>query len=143
MARKRLVIIDGYSLLFRAFYGSRYLSTSAGRPTNALYGFVNMLFALFGEIKPDAVVVALDETGQALTSAEFAGRIGKWRDGGTKDICFVIGGADGLDKAVLERAQLTLSFGRLTWPHLLVRVLLVEQIFRAQSILQGHPYHRE
>ncbi len=71
MARKRLVIIDGYSLLFRAFYGSRYLSTSAGRPTNALYGFVNMLFALFGEIKPDAVVVALDAPGKTFRHAEF------------------------------------------------------------------------
>lgn len=71
MARKRLVVIDGFSLLFRAFYGSRYLSTSAGRPTNALYGFVNMLFALFGEIKPDAIVVALDAPGKTFRHAEF------------------------------------------------------------------------
>lgn len=98
---------------------------------------------LLAAVPKGAAVVALDETGQTLTSAEFAGRIAKWRDGGTKDLCFVIGGAGGLDKAVLERAQLALSFGRLTWPHLLVRVLLAEQIFRAQSILQGHPYHRE
>ena len=72
MARKRLVIIDGYSLLFRAFYGTRYLSTAGGRPTNALFGFTNMLFALFTEIKPDAVVVALDAPGKTFRHAEFA-----------------------------------------------------------------------
>ncbi len=71
MARKRLVIIDGYSLLFRAFYGTRFLSTSAGRPTNALFGFTNMLFALFGQIEPDAVVVALDAPGKTFRHAEY------------------------------------------------------------------------
>jgi len=71
MARKRLVIIDGYSLLFRAFYGTRFLSTSAGRPTNALFGFTNMLFALFREIEPDAVVVALDAPGKTFRHAEY------------------------------------------------------------------------
>ncbi len=72
MPGKRLVIIDGYSLLFRAFYGTRYLSTSAGKPTNALFGFVSMLFTLFNEIKPDAVVVALDAPGKTFRHAEFA-----------------------------------------------------------------------
>jgi DNA polymerase-1 len=72
MSAKRLVVIDGYSLLFRAFYGTRYLSTSAGRPTNALFGFVNMLFTLFNDIKPDAVVVALDAPGKTFRHAEFA-----------------------------------------------------------------------
>ncbi|MEX2243695.1 MAG: DNA polymerase I [Fimbriimonadaceae bacterium] len=71
MARKRLVIIDGYSLLFRAFYGTRYLSTSAGKPTNALFGFLNMLFVLFTEVKPDAMVVALDAPGKTFRHAEF------------------------------------------------------------------------
>ncbi|HXH59972.1 MAG TPA: DNA polymerase I [Fimbriimonadaceae bacterium] len=71
MARKRLVLIDGYSLLFRGFYGSRYLSTSAGKPTNALFAFTNMLFAIFGNIEPDAVVVALDAPGKTFRHAEF------------------------------------------------------------------------
>ena len=87
------------------------------------------------------VLVALDERGMVLSSAAFAERLGRWRDGG-RDLAFVIGGADGLAKPVLDRAELTLSLGAMTWPHLLVRVLLAEQIYRAQSILAGHPYHR-
>jgi 23S rRNA (pseudouridine1915-N3)-methyltransferase len=90
-----------------------------------------------------ATVVALDAAGRTLTSAEFARYLGGWRDRGVKDLAFVIGGADGLDRWVLDRAQLVLSLGPMTWPHLLARVLLVEQIYRAQCILQGHPYHRE
>ena len=87
------------------------------------------------------VLVALDARGMGLSSAAFAERLGRWRDGG-RDLAFVIGGADGLAKPVLDRAELTLSLGAMTWPHLLVRVLLAEQIYRAQSILAGHPYHR-
>ena len=87
------------------------------------------------------VVIALDERGRALSSVAFAERLARWRDGG-RDAAFVIGGAEGLAQPVLERADLTLSLGAMTWPHLLVRVLLAEQIYRAQSILTGHPYHR-
>lgn len=98
---------------------------------------------LLAAIPKDATVVALDAQGRALTSAEFARRLGGWRDHGVKDLAFVIGAAAGLDRRVLERAQLVLSLGPMTWPHILTRVLLVEQIYRAQCILQGHPYHRE
>lgn len=98
---------------------------------------------LLAAIPKGATVVALDAQGRALTSAEFARRLSGWRDHGVKDLAFVIGGADGLDRHVLDRAQLVLSLGPMTWPHLLARVLLVEQIYRAQCILQGHPYHRE
>jgi 23S rRNA (pseudouridine1915-N3)-methyltransferase len=87
------------------------------------------------------VLVALDERGLVLSSAAFAERLQRWRDGG-RDAVFVIGGAEGLARPVLERAELTLSLGAMTWPHLLVRVLLAEQIYRAQTILARHPYHR-
>jgi len=72
----------------------------------------------------------------------FAEKLGRWRDDGIKDIVFVIGGADGLDGLVRKRADLVIEFGVQTWPHLLVRGMLAEQIYRAQSILAGHPYHR-
>jgi 23S rRNA (pseudouridine1915-N3)-methyltransferase len=89
-----------------------------------------------------AALVVLDERGAALDSAAFAGRIGDWRDRGLADLAFVIGGADGHDAAMRERADLLLSFGPMTWPHLLVRVLVAEQLYRARCILAGHPYHR-
>lgn len=91
----------------------------------------------------DAVVVALDEAGQALSSRDFATRIGAWRDRGAGRLAFLIGGAEGLDAAVLDRASLVLSLGPMTWPHFLVRGLLLEQLYRAQQILAGHPYHRD
>lgn len=89
----------------------------------------------------DAVIIALDEAGEAATSEELARRLGAWRDGG-RDLFFLIGGADGLDATITARADWRLALGRLTWPHLLVRLLLVEQLYRASTILAGHPYHR-
>jgi 23S rRNA (pseudouridine1915-N3)-methyltransferase len=93
--------------------------------------------------KGNPVIVALDESGEALSSLAFAQRLQAWRDRGRTEIAFVIGGADGLAPAVIDRADLVLSLGRMTWPHLLVRGLLAEQLYRAQQILAGHPYHRE
>jgi 23S rRNA (pseudouridine1915-N3)-methyltransferase len=90
----------------------------------------------------DAVRVALDAQGQALTSEEFAARLGQWRDGGRAGVSFVIGGADGLAPALKQQADLCLSFGAATWPHQLVRIMLLEQLYRAATILAGHPYHR-
>lgn len=98
---------------------------------------------LLAQIPEGAVVVALDETGTSLGSVAFAGKLGAWRDDGIKDVVFVIGGADGLDEVVRKRADLVIGFGAQTWPHLLVRGMLAEQIYRAGSILAGHPYHRE
>jgi len=89
-----------------------------------------------------ATLVALDERGAALTSPEFARKLAGWRDGGRQDLAFVIGGADGLDPDLVQRADLCLSLGRMVWPHMLVRVMLSEQIYRAISILAGTPYHR-
>ncbi len=97
---------------------------------------------LLAALPPAARVVALDERGRALGSTAFAQKLAAWRDDGNPEICFVIGGADGLAPAVRARADLTLALGSMTWPHLLVRVMLAEQLFRAQSILAGHPYHR-
>lgn len=89
-----------------------------------------------------ARVIALDRNGAGLSSEAFAAHLRNWRDGGVGDVAFLIGGADGLDGAVLREADLVVSFGSATWPHLLARVLLAEQLYRAQQILAGHPYHR-
>jgi 23S rRNA (pseudouridine1915-N3)-methyltransferase len=93
-------------------------------------------------LPPGAAVVALDERGQMLTSTEFAQRLARFRDGGTADLGFLIGGADGLDPALRAAADLVLSFGPMVWPHLLVRAMLAEQLYRAATILAGGPYHR-
>ena len=98
---------------------------------------------LLAAIPPQATLVALDERGRDLTSLEFAEMLGRWRDEGIQDIAFAIGGADGLAQAVRDRAALVAAFGRATWPHMMVRAMLAEQIYRAQTILSGHPYHRE
>ena len=89
------------------------------------------------------LVVALDEHGRTLGSDDFAQRLAHWRDDGKQALSFVIGGADGLDPAFVKAAHLTLSFSPLTWPHQLVRIMLAEQLYRATTILSGHPYHRE
>lgn len=90
----------------------------------------------------NAHLVVLDQRGRLLTSDAFAGRLAAWRDSGVSDIAFVIGGPDGLLPEFRDSAQLRIAFGTQTWPHLLVRAMLAEQIFRALSILAGHPYHR-
>ena len=98
---------------------------------------------LLAHVPDNAKVVVLDERGENMKSLEFAKYIGDWQLNGISDICFLIGGADGhLDK-VRQRADLILSFGKLTMPHMLIRAVLTEQIYRAQTILNGHPYHRE
>ena len=98
---------------------------------------------LLALIPKGALTVALDERGKTFTSADFARLLGSWRSRGVKDVCFLVGGADGLDDSAKSRAELVLSLGPMTWPHLMVPVLLAEQLFRAESILAGHPYHRE
>jgi 23S rRNA (pseudouridine1915-N3)-methyltransferase len=87
-------------------------------------------------------LVVLDEQGAKWSSRELAGRLAAWRDQGTATLAFAIGGADGLGRTVIERADAVLSLGAMTWPHLLARCLLLEQLYRAQQILAGHPYHR-
>jgi 23S rRNA (pseudouridine1915-N3)-methyltransferase len=93
-------------------------------------------------IQPGTALVLLDERGKNLPSEELAGRIGLLRDSGRKAMLVAIGGADGHDASLRDQAELVLSFGALTWPHLLVRVMLAEQLYRVTTILAGHPYHR-
>lgn len=94
-------------------------------------------------LTPNAIVVALDERGETFSSPAFAEKIAKWnRAASGNEIVFLIGGADGFDNAVRKRAKFLISFGKQTWPHMLVRVMLLEQVYRAQQILAGHPYHR-
>lgn len=91
----------------------------------------------------DCRTVALDERGESLGSAAFAERLGRWRDDGVRETRFMIGAADGHDAGTREDADLLISFGKATWPHLMVRAMLAEQLYRATAILAGHPYHRE
>ena len=89
-----------------------------------------------------AMLVAMDERGSVISSPEFATQLAKWRDDGRQDVAFVIGGADGIAPVLRDRADFSISFGKMVWPHLLVRVMLAEQLYRATTILGGGPYHR-
>ena len=91
----------------------------------------------------NAVTILLDEKGEQLASVEFARRLERWRDEGRREARFLIGGADGFGEAERASADLLLAFGQATWPHLLARSMLAEQLWRATSILANHPYHRE
>ena len=92
---------------------------------------------------PNSVTVVLDERGTALSSMEFAKKLEGWRDDGRREARFLIGAADGHEEELRGKADLLLSFGPATWPHMLARAMLAEQLFRATSILANHPYHRE
>ncbi|WP_299954661.1 23S rRNA (pseudouridine(1915)-N(3))-methyltransferase RlmH [uncultured Roseobacter sp.] len=94
-------------------------------------------------IPAGAVVTVMDERGRQETSPAFAQRLAGWRDAGRGDLALVIGGADGIDPGLRAEADLALSFGKMVWPHMLVRVMLTEQLYRAASILAGAPYHRD
>lgn len=92
---------------------------------------------------PDgAVRVVLDERGRTLTSPDFARHLADWRDQGRASVAFCIGGADGLDPGFRDKSDMALSFGSMVWPHMLARVMLAEQLYRASAILAGTPYHR-
>jgi 23S rRNA (pseudouridine1915-N3)-methyltransferase len=98
--------------------------------------------AIANLIPERATIVILDEQGQNLDSTTLAGRLREWRAEDRPAVCFLIGSADGLAASLNERAQLKLAFGHATWPHQLVRIMLLEQLYRAGTILAGHPYHR-
>jgi 23S rRNA (pseudouridine1915-N3)-methyltransferase len=98
--------------------------------------------ALANLIPEDAVTVLLEESGENIGSARFATQLGQWRADNRPAVVFMIGGADGLAPSLRDKAKLRLSFGAATWPHQMVRVMLLEQIYRATTILSGHPYHR-
>ncbi|MEI4473095.1 23S rRNA (pseudouridine(1915)-N(3))-methyltransferase RlmH [Frigidibacter sp. MR17.24] len=93
-------------------------------------------------IPAGALICILDERGRVMSSPDFAEQLARWRDGGRQDVAMVIGGADGLAPALRQRADFAISFGAMVWPHMLVRVMVAEQLYRAASILAGSPYHR-
>ncbi|MEL6288091.1 MAG: 23S rRNA (pseudouridine(1915)-N(3))-methyltransferase RlmH [Pseudomonadota bacterium] len=97
---------------------------------------------IIGALPPGAKLVALDERGKSQTSQAFAGTLAAWRDAGTSDLAFAIGGPDGHDAALRTRADALLALGPMTMPHGLARAVLLEQLYRATTILAGHPYHR-
>ena len=98
---------------------------------------------LLSRVVPDgSLICTMDERGKLLSSPDFADLLARWRDQGRQDVAFVIGGADGIDPALRARADASLSFGKMVWPHMLVRVMLAEQLYRAATILAGGPYHR-
>jgi 23S rRNA (pseudouridine1915-N3)-methyltransferase len=95
------------------------------------------------EVAPATRTVVLDETGRDLPSREFAAILGRWRDDGVREVRFLLGAADGHESETRDKADLLLAFGKATWPHMMARAMLAEQLWRAASILAGHPYHRE
>ena len=98
--------------------------------------------AIAAAIPEKSVLVALDEHGKSIDSATFARQLGAWRDEGIANTVFTIGGADGLSPDLQRKAKMRIAFGSATWPHQMVRVMLLEQLYRAATILAGHPYHR-
>ncbi len=97
---------------------------------------------LLRAIPKGAILLAMDERGKTMTSPQFARQLAKWRDEGAQSLAIVIGGADGLAPELRAQADMSLSFGKMVWPHMLARVMLAEQLYRAASILGGSPYHR-
>ncbi|PWV98354.1 23S rRNA (pseudouridine1915-N3)-methyltransferase [Hoeflea marina] len=97
---------------------------------------------LYKTLPDTAVLILLDERGKTFDSEEFAGLMGRFRDDGRRDAMIAIGGADGHDPELRQRADAVLSFGRMTWPHQMVRIMAAEQLYRCATILSGHPYHR-
>ena len=97
---------------------------------------------LSGVLPKGAVICAMDERGKVMSSPDFGTSLARYRDNGAGDLAFIIGGADGIDPALRAQADMSLSFGQMVWPHMLVRVMLSEQLYRAASILAGSPYHR-
>jgi len=97
---------------------------------------------LLAKVPKASVIVALDQNGLVASSAEFAKKIGEWQNNGINNLVLVVGGSDGLDSTVLDKAQMIISMGQMTWPHKLARVMLLEQLYRAQCILNNHPYHK-
>ncbi len=93
-------------------------------------------------LNPTAALIVMDERGKSLSSRDFAGKLEQFAVSHTQ-LQFVIGGADGLSDEIRKKATMLLSFGAQTWPHMMVRVMLMEQIYRAQQIIAGHPYHRD
>src|SRR5690349_6382343 len=124
------------------FRGLDVHEISESRARDAATRMAEEAAAISALIPEKHVLVALDERGENVDSATFAGYLGRWRDQSVANTIFVIGGADGLSPDLRRKAKLRVAFGAATWPHQMVRVMLLEQIYRAATILAGHPYHR-
>ena len=124
------------------FRGLDIHEISESRARDAAARMIEEAAAISAVIPEKSVLVALDERGKSVDSASFAGELGRWRDEGVANTIFTIGGADGLSPDLQRKAKLRIAFGSATWPHQMVRVMLLEQIYRAATILAGHPYHR-
>ena len=124
------------------FRGLEVLEIAEGRARDAATRIAEEANAISAAIPEKSVVVALDQRGDNIDSETFARHLGRWRDDQLASSIFVIGGADGLSPELRRMAKLRLAFGPATWPHQMVRVMLLEQLYRAATILAGHPYHR-
>lgn len=134
-ARKAGRALGFTSVEVREFPESRAQKTSDRKDEEAR--------ALLGSLSGNNRLVVLDEHGKSLSSVDFSKKIENWKDEGVSDITFVIGGPDGHGHELLQRADLKIAFGAMTWPHQIARILLAEQVYRAMTIQSGHPYHRE
>jgi 23S rRNA (pseudouridine1915-N3)-methyltransferase len=124
------------------FRGLEVPEISESRARDAATRIAEEAAAISALLPEKYVLVTLDERGDNVDSASFAGHLGRWRDQSAANTIFVIGGADGLSPELQRKAKLRIAFGSATWPHQMVRVMLLEQIYRAATILAGHPYHR-
>jgi len=124
------------------FRGLEIHEIAESRARDAATRMAEEAAAISAAIPPKSTIVVLDERGDNVDSGAFAQKLGRWRDDQIANTIFVIGGADGLSPELRRMAQLRMAFGAATWPHQMVRVLLFEQIYRAATILAGHPYHR-
>jgi 23S rRNA (pseudouridine1915-N3)-methyltransferase len=124
------------------FRGLELVELDESRNRDAGRRMLEESIAIANLVPESSALVLLDERGDSLGSKEFAATLGRWRDDGQADCAFVIGGPDGLAPTLHDKAALRLAFGALTWPHQLVRIMLLEQVYRAITILAGHPYHR-
>jgi 23S rRNA (pseudouridine1915-N3)-methyltransferase len=124
------------------FRGLDIHEIAESRHSDAAARIAEEAHAIAAHIPEGAMVLALDERGDNLDSATIARHLGRWRDDSVACAVFLIGGADGLSADLSRRAKVRLAFGKATWPHQIVRILLLEQIYRAGTILSGHPYHR-
>jgi 23S rRNA (pseudouridine1915-N3)-methyltransferase len=124
------------------FRGVEIHEISESRARDAVTRIAEEAVAISALLPEKYVLVTLDERGDNVDSASFARHLGRWRDQSAANTIFVIGGADGLSPELQRKAKLRIAFGSATWPHQMVRVMLLEQIYRAATILAGHPYHR-
>ena len=130
---------SGKALGFRSL---DLVEVAESRARDAAQRMLEESIAIANLVPDGAALTVLDERGDTPGSAAFAATLAQWRDSGRADAAFVIGGADGLAPGLRDKADLHLAFGALTWPHQLVRIMLLEQLYRAMTILSGHPYHR-